>query len=185
MKTITSILFIFMFTACTSNFAISVAEIKQGKHLNRASKSHTGQYFTVFAVPDESSRWETLYSDSANIYFGRVKNKNFLSRKKVVEYLYRIPHAEMEQDIPFYKNGNLCQTVTDSIDVYCRKYYGHKGSYVQPTAADLILRGDSINYQIEANYYWYHFEAGKQKGKILVLLDKRINVIETFYLNSK
>jgi hypothetical protein len=168
-----------LFIACSSQ-SLNVAEIKEGKWLNYACNGCTYQYFAVFAIPDK--HWKILYQDTVNIYIGKVKNKNIFSKTKTVNDFYEIPLTEMERDIPLYKKENISKILTDSLNAYFQRNSASFGIYSKPTSADIITRGDSINYQIETFVYWFHFEIGEQKGKSLVITNKEFHVLEDFTL---
>jgi hypothetical protein len=180
------------FIACSPQ-RFTVSEIKQGKWQECSqTESDTNYYLDCFALEKNKKHgWEVLYSDTATIYFGKVKNKNWFSKTKIISRLYYIPIAKMEKDIPLYREENLDQILTDSIRIYL--LLARRCSLSAIKSVNIIRRGDSINYQVEAVSYWIRWEGSMLdwlpfgwgdkiggKWKQLILTDKNMEVVECF-----
>jgi len=126
--------------------------------------------------------WEILYKDDANIYFGPVSRSFFSKKETITTYAFmKLPYSELDTDIPLYSSGNLNQIIKDSLNSHFDKY--DKKGHFDMESIQLILRGDSINYQIQGKMHSYHFERGMDTYKSLVLTDKRLNVLDVLFFD--
>lgn len=175
---------IFIFLSCDSGTTLDVNDIRNGVNLRFGSKSHSGQYLAVFGIKGKgrNENWEILYKDANDIYFGPVNKATFSDKEEIQTYaLHKISREDLEKDIPFYDSEDFARQISDSINHYFSK--GDRIHHADISSIHLILRGDSINYQIQGVSYWNHFEMGMQSGKYLALTDKWLNVLEVFSID--
>ena len=177
------IIFSLIGISCSSSPKFNIAEIEQGKWLDFSQKGHTGHYFNIFSKANKlkTKYWNTLYKDDFNIYYGFIEPKSIISKTQIAKNIYRISIEEMENNIPFYTHPNINSLLLEKINNYFDKI-GNNYFKTDIISGTDILRNDEILYQVEAICYWMHFEAGKRNNKLLIIMDKNLNILETFII---